>query len=280
MHDRSSPCAASPSSPRLSTSCDESDNNDNDDDGDNDVEIDDGDDEDDRSAADNSDSGSDSGSDNYDTEEDDEEDDEDEHDTGFCGDGTEQERERSLRRAHGPRLSPVERKERLIASVTRVLETTCVENHARLGVGDVAQRTGYRSACYPDGSNSLFFSLCRPAIALKAYVARFVKFLAVSDAVFIVALVYLDRVRKREPVLGLTYLNVHRLLTCALTVAQKFLEDEPYGNSTMYKLGGIPSVLELNRLELEFLKRVDCRVHVDPQLYREYRRIVMPSPNS
>lgn len=279
MHDRSSPCAASPSSPPLPSSCD--DDSDDDSDDDNDVEIDDGDDEDDRSAAGDSDDGSDSGSDDYgnaDTEEEEEVDDDDEHNAGFRGDGTGQGRERSLRRAHGPRLSPAERKEQLIASVTRVLETTCVENHARLGVGDVAQRTGYRSACYPDGSNSLFFSLCRPAIGLKGYVARFVKFLAVSDAVFIVALVYLDRVRKREPVLGLTYLNVHRLLTCALTVAQKFLEDEPYGNSTMYKLGGIPSVLELNRLELEFLKRVDCRVHVDPQLYREYRRIVMLAP--
>lgn len=178
-----------------------------------------------------------------------------------------------------PQRSPQqERQAALIDKISRLVDAQCVQNSLR--VNDLDEEVaawasiGFRTRQYPDGTNGLFFSAAPTNIAVQAYVAQFVKCLPVSEAVFIVALVYMDRVCAHEPMLRVTHRNVHRLLTVAFTVAIKQLEDEPFDNATMASLGGLVSVKELNQLEVEFLKRLDWRTGVDLGSFDTYRRLL------
>lgn len=150
----------------------------------------------------------------------------------------------------------------LTESLTTILQATCTANDKSLKVGTTATTTGYTSESYPDGSSSLFFSLRRPTIHLRQYTSRLIRYLHVSHAVFITALIYLDRIYQNDAVLALTHLNVHRLLTTAVTIAAKYLEDDCVTNFLVGRVGGVPSLDEMNMLEAQFLRRLqwDCSV--------------------
>lgn len=140
--------------------------------------------------------------------------------------------------------------EELVEAITAILENICAINNGRIAVPSNlgGTRAPYRSATYPDGSSSIFFSLQKPAVEMRYYVARLVKYMHVSTSVFVVALIYLDRVHAADEILALTDLNVHRLITTALAVATKWCEDEVHRNSTVCRIGGVPSTSEMNLL--------------------------------
>lgn len=179
---------------------------------------------------------------------------------------------------HHPVYSDVGREsddEKLTASLTAILDATCHANDAALNVGLTACTTGYRSQTYPDGSSSIFFSLRRPDISLHTYISRLVSYLRVSRSVFVVALVYLDRVHRADVALALTHLNVHRLLTTALVVAAKFVEDEPVRSPLFARIGGVPSQKEMNVLEAQFLRRLAWNCTVPLHVYSIYAQCVL-----
>lgn len=155
-------------------------------------------------------------------------------------------------------------------ALTVMLERACAANDGFQH--DEAGRGAYRSEEYPDGSSSIFFSLKQPAIVLRQYILRLVRYMRVSKSVFVVALIYLDRVRHDDKLLSLNYLNVHRLLTTALGLAGKYLEDESHKNSTIARIGGVPSGVEMNMLEVEFLRRIGWNCGVSEMAYEIYER--------
>lgn len=162
----------------------------------------------------------------------------------------------------------------LVDSISVILSNICLQNQtANLqAIPALMMRPPYRSEKYPDGSSSVFFSLTKPQIVLKTYITRFVRYLNVSRSVFIVGLIYLDRVCADDNMLALTELNMHRLITAALCAAAKFLEDESHRNSCLSKIGGVPSTAEMNILETQFMRRLrwDCSVSMNTyQLYEE-----------
>lgn len=163
----------------------------------------------------------------------------------------------------------------LINSVTKILQATCLANNRTLQVGTFASTNGYRSSTFPDGSSSLFFSLRRPTIALRPYISRLVRYVRASRAAFVVALMYLDRVHGADSVLALTDLNVHRLVTTALMLAVKFVEDEPLRNSTLARIGGVPTIKEMNLLEVQMLRRLGWNCSVDLKTFDIYERCVI-----
>lgn len=61
----------------------------------------------------------------------------------------------------------------------------------------------------------------------------------------------------------------YRVLLVAALLAIKSLEDDVYPNSHYCKVGGI-SLQDLNRLEYEFLGRIDFRVCVSEKLFKKY----------
>lgn len=63
--------------------------------------------------------------------------------------------------------------------------------------------------------------------------------------------------------------QVWRLLTVALLLASKFLDDNTFQNRSWAEVSGIPAV-ELNSLEQEWLKRMDWCLFVNLDLSRDY----------
>jgi Cyclin len=163
----------------------------------------------------------------------------------------------------------------VVDAITNILKNICLINNSRVtprsANGTIPSRAPYRSATYPDGSSSIFFSLQKPAVEMHAYVSRLVKYMHVSKSVFVVALIYLDRVHAADEILALTDLNVHRLITTALAVACKYFEDEVHRNSTVSRIGGVPSTAEMNLLEVQFLRRINWECAVSIESYELYK---------
>jgi hypothetical protein len=112
------------------------------------------------------------------------------------------------------------------------------------------------AANLPDWNHpaSVFFSVKIPDISVRSYVSRLCKYAQCSPAAFVVALVYMNRLASRDQTLVLSQFNLHRLLITCLCVGAKFLEDRCYSNAHYARVGGIPSVREMNRLEIQLLK--------------------------
>ena len=108
-----------------------------------------------------------------------------------------------------------------------------------------------------------------PSISLLMFVQRVMRFLPATKELYIVALIYLDRVVALNPEITLTLYNVHRLFISAVHVASKFLDDLFYSTSFVAKVAGVPPD-ELNRLEIEFLAAIRFSLFVDPGLFETY----------
>lgn len=129
---------------------------------------------------------------------------------------------------------------------------------------------------------SVYFSVTRPAIPTKDYLRRLVTYTQSSPSAFVVMLIYMDRIARKNQRLLVTPYNMHRLLVTALTLACKMLDDRCFSNVHYAKVGGIPTTKEMNRLELQFLKYIDYSLHVNVDQYRA--KLVSlenhPPPNS
>lgn len=109
---------------------------------------------------------------------------------------------------------------------------------------------------------SYFFSTSIADIGIQDYIQRLLRYTKCSDAVFVNAIVLLRRLAKKDKRLQLTHHNVHRLLITSVMISAKFLDHAWYSNSYYATVGGIPSVQELNCLEVQMLKLLDYRVLV------------------
>lgn len=129
---------------------------------------------------------------------------------------------------------------------------------------------------------SVFYSVARPEIATSDYVRRLVNYTQCSPSAFVLMLIFLDRLVARQHWLRISAYNLHRLALTALTLACKVLDDTCFSNMHYAKVGGIPSVAEMNRLELQFLffVKFDCHVTVD-DFYAKLRQLdVFMTPKS
>lgn len=116
---------------------------------------------------------------------------------------------------------------------------------------------------------TVFHGLRAPSITISKYLDRIYKYANCSPGCFVVAYIYIDRLIHRHPEFTVTSLNVHRLLVTSLLVAAKFLDDAYFNNAYYAKVGGV-TTSEMNRLELEFLFRLDFKLHVTPSLFGNY----------
>lgn len=116
---------------------------------------------------------------------------------------------------------------------------------------------------------TIFHGLRAPSISIAKYLERIFKYTSCSPSCFVVGYVYLDRLIHQQPDLLVTSLNVHRLLVTSLLVATKMLDDVHFNNAFFARVGGV-SVGELNRLELEFLFRLDFKLGVTTSVFESY----------
>ncbi|KAF8688000.1 hypothetical protein HU200_042486 [Digitaria exilis] len=108
-------------------------------------------------------------------------------------------------------------------------------------------------------------------MSLRAFLERFSRYAHVSPAVYVVAYAYLDRLRRGDAGVRVARGNAQRLLTAAILVASKFVEDRNYSNAHFAAVGGL-SAAELGALELDFLFLMEFRLNVCASVFRSYCR--------
>uniref|UniRef100_A0A0E0DGU4 Cyclin n=1 Tax=Oryza meridionalis TaxID=40149 RepID=A0A0E0DGU4_9ORYZ len=107
-------------------------------------------------------------------------------------------------------------------------------------------------------------------MSLHAFLERFSRYAHVSPQVYVVAYAYLDRLRRGDGV-RVVSANAQRLLTTAILVASKFVEDRNYKNSYFAAVGGLTAA-ELSSLELDFLFLMQFRLNVSVSVFQSYCR--------
>ncbi|KAM3369416.1 hypothetical protein ACQJBY_017353 [Aegilops geniculata] len=138
---------------------------------------------------------------------------------------------------------------------------------ATAGHGPEASGEDARRAAAFDGGTVL-------DMGMREFLERFSRYAHVSPQVYVVAYAYLDRLRRGGDGAGAVRVvatNAQRLLTAAILVASKFVEDRNYKNSYFAAVGGL-SAAELNSLELDFLFLMRFRLNVSVSVFRSYCR--------
>jgi len=118
----------------------------------------------------------------------------------------------------------------------------------------------------PSVKKSGFQSVKLPSVSLKSYASRVHDYFSCTDEVFVLTMVYIDRIIKRKPDFQLTDLTCHRLLLIGCMVAAKYHDDEYASNEYYARVGGIDTK-ELNQLEAEFLQLLGYRLFVGATEY-------------
>jgi hypothetical protein len=105
-------------------------------------------------------------------------------------------------------------------------------------------------------------------INIVDYIKRLIGYLDIGQNVIIVSLIYIDRLK-----IKFNYNNVHKLVLVSLLLTNKFLEDDNMNNNYWANCGGIP-LHSLNKLEKEFLKRINYMLYVNEEEFiKKYEEI-------
>lgn len=107
-----------------------------------------------------------------------------------------------------------------------------------------------------------------PKISIFDYLSRIQQYLNLNNSTFIIALIYIDRIRKKNAIL-LTKSNIHRLLLSAISIAIKYNEDVICKNSYYAKVSGI-TAKELDLLERKFILLIGFKLFVKDELFKKY----------
>jgi hypothetical protein len=108
-----------------------------------------------------------------------------------------------------------------------------------------------------------------PDINLYDYIERLAKYSKVSDEVFILVLIYIDRICGLHKI-NLNYFNIYKLIIASFITSIKYLDDTYYSMKFYSKLGGVTKK-ELINLEYEFLKLLDFKLFVGDDIYGKYK---------
>lgn len=133
----------------------------------------------------------------------------------------------------------------------------------------MANDTGMTDGGDLESNMKIFFSSYEQPFSMSFYVGRLVTYCNCSSSAFVLALAYLDRVQVASRRMCLTQQNCHRLLSTALLLAIKFLDDEVCTNAYYCTVFGI-GLSDLNQLELAMLKLLDWNLFINPTSYMRY----------
>jgi hypothetical protein len=117
-----------------------------------------------------------------------------------------------------------------------------------------------------------FHSAVPPRITIQEYVVRLTSF-ECSPVCYVLCLVYIDRLLKKEARFAVDHFTCHRLLAAALVLAVKFEDDVYYTNRVYAKCSGL-SVKELNYLERLLIRLLDYRLFVDASEFGAYEQVI------
>ena len=123
-----------------------------------------------------------------------------------------------------------------------------------------------------------FISNKIPSITINDYIERLLKYSKVSEEIFILVLIYIDKINRNNKI-NLNYNNIHKLIFVSFIVTIKFHEDEHYSLKYYAKLGGL-SLKEIINLEYIFLTLLDFRLYISEELFQKYNNYLLNLENS
>eukprot|EP01018_Ginkgo_biloba_P011075 Gb_27039 [translate_table: standard] len=115
----------------------------------------------------------------------------------------------------------------------------------------------------------IFHATRYPKMSIERYLEKIFKYMRCSPSVFVVAYAYIDRLIKFNSTFQITSLNVHRLLITSVMLAAKFIDDVNYSNSYYAQIGGL-TTRDINKLEIDFLFKLDFRLQVTVSVFQSY----------
>jgi hypothetical protein len=111
-----------------------------------------------------------------------------------------------------------------------------------------------------------------PSLPLRDYVLRIMTHTRTSPDVYVVALMYIDKLGGSSGVAP-ARANAYRMFAAATTVAYKFLDDRNRNNRHLAVIGGVP-LTEFNAIEATFLMLSAFSLAVDLDEFAVYRATV------
>eukprot|EP00250_Pteridium_aquilinum_P029831 c40194_g1_i1 orf=2-1072(-) len=137
---------------------------------------------------------------------------------------------------------------------------------------------------------SMFNGMRAPSIGIESYIRRINKYARCSPCCYVLAYAYMSKISaclhhyplinhvnhnhnnnptaanyNNNPLLCfISPFNIHRLLITSIMLAAKFMDDSHFNNAYFAKIGGV-STMEMNGLEMAFLKMVEYRLHISPK---------------
>mmetsp|Transcript_1676 Transcript_1676/g.2270 ORF Transcript_1676/g.2270 Transcript_1676/m.2270 type:complete len:214 (-) Transcript_1676:82-723(-) len=113
-----------------------------------------------------------------------------------------------------------------------------------------------------------FHSVTVPEISIEKYLQRIIKYTDCGLETLVCSVMYVMRFSRKSSIL-VTSLNVHRLLITSVTIAIKYIEDGCFTNRYMGKIGGV-SLHELNKMEMSFLKHLEFKLGIVPEVFDQF----------
>ncbi|KAL1916139.1 uncharacterized protein VTP21DRAFT_6143 [Calcarisporiella thermophila] len=163
--------------------------------------------------------------------------------------------------ASPPRTVPEPRQEECLADMTARM--ACFLWYGRPSPPPACSLAGGRGGGADGDSRMLFARFCR----------RLFEATRVTSANCLLALLYIYRYRRAQPNVRGSPGCEYRLLTVALLLANKFLDDSTYTARTWADVSGIP-VREVVVMEVEFLAALDYKLWVDPHEFAGWKERV------
>ena len=119
----------------------------------------------------------------------------------------------------------------------------------------------------------IFTSKTIPKISVSDYLLRITKYANVSDEILIIALIYLDKLCKKNKIMLNSY-NVHRLLFISILISIKMNSDKIYKNNYYSKISGI-NPKELCLMEYEFIHLSGFMLNIKKEIYEKYKSFLI-----
>ncbi|KAK5331939.1 hypothetical protein LTR93_000944 [Exophiala xenobiotica] len=109
-----------------------------------------------------------------------------------------------------------------------------------------------------------------PTIGFRKWVTTIISTTQVGKNVILLALMFIYRLKKFNPSVSGKSGSEYRLLTVALMLGNKFLDDNTYTNKTWAEVSGI-SVTEIHIMEVEFLSNMRYDLYASAEEWNEWK---------
>jgi len=149
-----------------------------------------------------------------------------------------------------------------------VSSLACVLTHL------VSIRGGGSSDTLSAETPTVFHAVREPSVSIHDYLFRISRYFLCSPECFVMSLVYIDRIMKKQSDFVISKLNIHRLIVTSMMLAVKFFDDTYYSNAYYAKVGGVKAP-EMNVLEVHFLRLIDWHLYVSPEEFDLYKTNVL-----